>query len=91
MYIGSRFCARALLGCALLAAQAQNPPEHAMLPMEGIRLAPRIRYQALGSGTLAVSAGGLIALAILAGELWCGLWLLGQRFEHYDLSGDPRA
>ncbi len=40
---------------------------------------------------LAVSAGGLIALAILAGELWCGLWLLGQRFEHYDLSGDPRA
>jgi len=52
MYIGSRFCALALLGCALLAAQAQNPPEHAMLPMEGIRLAPRIRYQALGSGTL---------------------------------------
>lgn len=40
---------------------------------------------------LAVSAGGVAVLAILGGELWCGLWLLGQRFEHYDLSGEPRS
>lgn len=40
---------------------------------------------------LAVSVGAVAVLAILGAELGCGLWLLGQRFEKYDLSGDVRS
>lgn len=31
----------------------------------------------------------LTAIAVLLGELWCGLWWLGRRFERFDLSLEP--
>lgn len=40
---------------------------------------------------LCVIFATLVVTAVLAAELWCGLWLLGQRFEKFDLSSEPRA
>lgn len=39
----------------------------------------------------AVNAGGIAVLTIIAAEVWCGVWLLGERFDKYDLSGDQRT
>ncbi|HVW20112.1 MAG TPA: putative ABC exporter domain-containing protein [Opitutaceae bacterium] len=38
----------------------------------------------IGAAALALAAAA--AAVILGAELWCGVWLLGQRFERYDLS-----
>jgi hypothetical protein len=38
----------------------------------------------------AVVFATLAVLAILIGEVWCGLWWLGQRFEKFDLSSELR-
>ncbi len=43
----------------------------------------------IGPG-FAVSIAALATFAILAGEIWCGLWLLGNRFEKLDLSAEVR-
>jgi hypothetical protein len=40
---------------------------------------------------LCVALATLTVAVVLVGELWCGLWLLGQRFEKFDLSAEPRA
>lgn len=40
---------------------------------------------------LAVSLAALSVLVLLVGEAWCGLWLLGQRFEKLDLSAELRS
>ena len=32
----------------------------------------------------------LLALTVLTGEVWCGLWLLGERFEQLDLAAELR-
>jgi ABC-2 type transport system permease protein len=39
---------------------------------------------------IAVSLGALMMLAVLIGEVWCGLWWLGERFEKMDLSAELR-
>jgi hypothetical protein len=44
----------------------------------------------LSTPTLAIAVGGLTVLAILLGEIWCGLWWLGQRFDRLDFSSDLR-
>lgn len=38
----------------------------------------------------AVVFATLAVLVILIGEVWCGLWWLGQRFEKFDLSSELR-
>jgi ABC-2 type transport system permease protein len=38
----------------------------------------------------AVIAGTVMMLAAIIGEVWCGLWLLGARFEKLDLSAELR-
>ncbi|MSU22539.1 MAG: hypothetical protein EXS32_01830 [Opitutus sp.] len=38
----------------------------------------------------AVVLATLVVLAILVGEIWCGLWWLGGRFEKLDLSAELR-
>lgn len=38
----------------------------------------------------AVVLATLVVLTILVGEIWCGLWWLGQRFEKLDLSAELR-
>ena len=39
----------------------------------------------------AVMIATLAVLAVLVGEVWCGLWLLGGRFEKLDLSSELQA
>lgn len=39
----------------------------------------------------AISVAAVVILAVLAGEVWCGIWLLGQRFERLDLSAELRG
>ncbi|HVS51695.1 MAG TPA: putative ABC exporter domain-containing protein [Opitutaceae bacterium] len=46
--------------------------------------------QWFAGAAFAVSVGGLAALVILVGEVWCGIWLLGERFEKFDLSAELR-
>jgi hypothetical protein len=43
----------------------------------------------VGLAAAAILATG-IALAIIVGEVWCGVWWLGQRFEKLDLSLELR-
>ena len=38
----------------------------------------------------AVLIAALTVIVILAGEIWCGLWWLGGRFEKLDLSAELR-
>lgn len=38
-----------------------------------------------------VTLATFVVTVVLVAELWCGLWLLGQRFETFDLSSEPRA
>ena len=39
----------------------------------------------------AAAAAALSAVVIIGGELWCGMWWLGGRFERYDVTGEPRG
>ena len=39
----------------------------------------------------AVSLAALAVLVVLAGEVWCGVWWLGQRFERLDVSTELRS
>ncbi len=47
--------------------------------------------QALIGPLAAISVATVAVLVILLGEVWCGLWLLGQRFERLDLSAELRS
>ncbi|HEX2854451.1 MAG TPA: putative ABC exporter domain-containing protein [Opitutaceae bacterium] len=38
----------------------------------------------------AVVLATLVVIAVLVGEIWCALWLLGERFEKFDLSAELR-
>ena len=40
---------------------------------------------------LALLAAAATLLAVLSGELWCGIWWLGSRFEGLDLSQEMRG
>lgn len=40
---------------------------------------------------LCVILATVVVATVLVAELWCGLWLLGRRFETFDLSSEPRA
>ena len=39
---------------------------------------------------LSVIFATVVVLAVIVGELWCGLWWLGGRFERFDLSAELR-
>ena len=39
---------------------------------------------------IAIAVAAIVVLAVLVGEAWCGLWLLGARFEKLDLSAELR-
>ena len=63
----------------------------ALLPPLGIAALLIFILQAFAGATLAVITAALFVLIVLAGEVWCGVWLLGRRFERLDLSAEPRA
>lgn len=46
--------------------------------------------QWLIGGTAAVILATVVVLAVLVGEVWCGIWWLGRRFEKFDLSAELR-
>lgn len=39
---------------------------------------------------LSVAFATVAVLLVLLGEVWCGVWWLGERFERFDLSADAR-
>jgi ABC-2 type transport system permease protein len=47
--------------------------------------------QALIGPIVAITVAAAFMLTILLGEIWCGIWLLGDRFEKLDLSADLRT
>lgn len=46
--------------------------------------------QWLIGGTAAIILATVVVFAVLVGEVWCGIWWLGQRFEKFDLSAELR-
>jgi hypothetical protein len=46
--------------------------------------------QWLIGGLAAIIFATVAVLAVLIGEVWCGLWWLGERFEKFDLSAELR-
>ncbi len=64
----------------------------ALIPSAGLAaVLILIMHELLGfSFTLAINVAAVPVLVILVGEVWCGLWLLGQRFEKFDLSAELR-
>ncbi len=63
----------------------------ALLPAVGVgALIVVISSHFIGT-TVAVTIATLFVLAVLLAEVWCGVWLLGQRFEKLDLSSELRG
>ena len=63
----------------------------ALLPPAGLAaLLLFILHTLIGPITAIISAT-IVVLIVLVGEAWCGLWLLGQRFETLDLSTELKA
>lgn len=62
----------------------------ALLPAAGAAALLVFVTQWLIGPALAVIFASLAVTLVLAGELWCGLWWLGGRFEKLDLSTEPR-
>jgi hypothetical protein len=67
----------------------------AVLLAAGVFLASRFWFGLLArddvATVVALLAAAATVLAILVGELWCGLWWLGARFERLDLSREMRG
>jgi hypothetical protein len=62
----------------------------ALLPAAALAAVLIFIFWALIGPVVAVSVAAIAVLGILVGEVWCGLWLLGQRFERLDLSAEMR-
>ena len=63
----------------------------ALLPAAGVATLLIFILQGLIGPAMAVGIAALFVLVVLIGEVWCGLWLLGERFEQLDLSAEIRA
>jgi hypothetical protein len=62
----------------------------ALLPAVGFAALLIFILQPLLGLPLAVLLAALAVVVIVIGEVWCGVWLLGQRFEKLDLSSELR-
>jgi hypothetical protein len=62
----------------------------ALLPAVGTAALLIFSTTHLFGAVLAVVFATLVVLAVLIGEFWCALWLLGNRFEKFDLSLEQR-
>jgi ABC-2 type transport system permease protein len=63
----------------------------ALVPPIGVAALLIFILQTFVGATFAVSVAALLVFVVLLGEVWCGVWLLGQRFETLDLSAELRA
>jgi hypothetical protein len=62
----------------------------ALLPAVGFAALLIFILQPLLGLPLAVLLAALAVVVIVIGEVWCGVWLLGHRFEKLDLSSELR-
>ncbi|MEO5959796.1 MAG: putative ABC exporter domain-containing protein [Opitutaceae bacterium] len=62
----------------------------ALLPAVGFAALLLFILWTLVGPVVAVGVAAVVVLAIVVGEVWCGLWLLGQRFERLDLPAELR-
>ena len=63
----------------------------ALLPAVAVGAATVLALQWLIGLTAAVAFATLAFLVVLLGEVWCGVWWLGGRFERLDLSAELRS
>ncbi|MEI6861589.1 MAG: hypothetical protein WCL04_04990, partial [Verrucomicrobiota bacterium] len=63
----------------------------ALLPAGLSGLVLIVAFQWLIGAGPAIALATVAVLVLLGGELWCGIWLLGQRFEKIDLAVELRS
>lgn len=63
----------------------------ALLPAVAVGAAMMLALKWLIGLTAAVAFATLAVLVVLLGEVWCGVWWLGGRFERLDLSAELRS
>lgn len=62
-----------------------------LVPPVGLAALVIFILQWLVGPVAAVLVATVVVLVVLLGEAWCGLWLLGDRFEKLDLSTDLKS
>lgn len=62
-----------------------------LVPPVGLAALVIFILQWLVGPVAAVLVATVVVLVVLLGEAWCGLWLLGERFEKLDLSTDLKS
>ena len=62
----------------------------ALLPASLTAFALIFATQWLIGAPAAIALATLVVLVVLAGEVWCALWWLGERFERLDVSSELR-
>jgi len=62
----------------------------ALLPASLTALALIFATQWLIGATAAIALATLVVLVVLAGEVWCALWWLGERIDRLDVSSELR-
>jgi hypothetical protein len=62
----------------------------ALVPAAGVGAILILIWQWLLGPVAAVIIATAAVLVVLIGEVWCGVWLLGERFEKFDLSAEIR-
>lgn len=62
----------------------------ALLPAAAAAVALIFASQWLIGLAAAIALAAIAVFAVLAGEVWCALWWLGERFEHLDISAELR-
>ena len=63
----------------------------ALLPPVGLAALLIFILQTFIGSAFAVALASLLVIGVLLAEVWCGIWLLGHRFERLDLSAELRA
>ncbi|MBL9189000.1 MAG: hypothetical protein JNK23_16065 [Opitutaceae bacterium] len=63
----------------------------ALLPAAAVAAGTVLALHWLVGLAAALAIAALAGLAVLAGEVWCGVWWLGARFEKLDLSAELRS
>jgi hypothetical protein len=62
----------------------------ALLPASLTAFALIFATQWLIGAPAAIALATLVVLVVLAGEVWCALWWLGERFDRLDVSSELR-
>lgn len=63
----------------------------ALLPAMAVAVGTALALHWIIGVAPAIGCAAFSALAVLVGEVWCGVWWLGGRFERLDLSAELRS